>query len=70
MQNDGEPWEQVKYICYSSFFVSPWQKILFYVTSCKLLTNYLLILFQHPAEIIIEHHKQIPIFQIGETEAA
>ena len=37
--------------------------------SDKLLTNYFQILFQHPAEIVIEHHKQIPIFQIGEAEA-
>ena len=51
-----------------SFF--PVTTIFFYVTSGKLVTNYLLILFQHPAEIVIEHHNQIPIFQIGETEAA
>ena len=61
MQNDGEPWEQVfisaNYLQFHDYFY-----ILIKINKDFIVIPY--ITFQHPAEIVIEHHKQIPICQI------
>ena len=62
MQNDGEPWEQV----IISLTVIYYLLVIIYhvikINDDLIRISY--IKFQHPAEIVIEHHKQIPICQI------